>query len=440
MPGDLATTSPVDLCLQLAGERATGTLAMSGPRGDAVLVFADGRLAGARPATEAGARLGERLVSAGRLDSPDLEAVLTAQSAAPQAPALGRMLIERGMASSDAVRLLVQEQVIDTLLDAISWMEGTWEFEPAGMGEPGPARVGLPVDRVLVEVRRRAAERNQVATVVSSTAAVPSPVAGAARPSSLSSGADAVLGAVDGVRTVGELAEALGCSHDELGRQLYRLALQGLVEFADTVSTTDETAAPTEEAALPAPPATGTPAVHLADDGWTSRRDDAAATIDEPEPWVGWANGAPTEVRAAPSEPGAPAASRPTTSGSQPLWAPQREAPPTDSGTWQPTPATAPGPTEHLPTDLPASYDVDADTRRALFSELHEVGRANPTLGRQPAAPASAPPGPSPETMDAAAPPDEADADAPEPAAPPMSRSDVSDLLRELHALNLDDD
>ena len=322
MAGDLSDRSPVDLCLHLAGERATGTLVLAGPRGEAVLVFADGALAGSRPPAGRTARLGERLVSAGRLDRPDLDALLVEQAADDTAPALGLMLVDRGLATSDAVRLFVQEQVLETLLDAISWFEGTWEFSEAQAPAPGPGGgLRIPVDRALMEVRRRAAERERIAAVVGSPATVPCPAGEHADASELSTDAFTVLTAVDGERSVGEIAQALGISHDEASRQLYRLALQGRVALADTSETPDDatpTSSPTtEEDTLPASPLTGTAPVQLADDGWAERRQVGTTTALEPEPWVGWANarqdtgfpaadtaGSPGSSAAAPARPG----------------------------------------------------------------------------------------------------------------------------------------
>lgn len=449
MPGDLAETSPVDVCLHLAGERATGTLVMSGPRGDAVLVLADGRLAGARPpATGRGARLGERLVSAGRLDRPDLDAVLAEQSASEAPTALGQMLIERGLVSPDVVRLFVQEQILETLLDAISWFEGSWDFAEAGTAEPGAVRVAIPVDRALMEVRRRATERDRVAAVVPSSSVVPRPVRGSDRPPGLSADAFTVLTAVDGTRSVAAIASALGFSYDDTARQLFRLALQELVEVADNRETTVPTApsvpdpapesaptpeapTPDEEDALSAFPATGTP-TPLADDGWAERRHEAAATIDEPEPWVGWADGAPVQPVEPEPTPAAPAA--PAAAAEQHVEPPTR--PESSDRLWASAPTSpAPGP----PPSAAPRGDIDADTRRALFSELHEVGRANPSLSNgapEPARPASPDPGPGHMT----ARPDEVAVPEPDPAPASLSSSDVSDLLRELHALNLDDD
>lgn len=455
MTGDLSERSPVDLCLHLAGERATGTLAMTGPRGEAVLVFADGQLAGSRPPEGRTSRLGERLVSAGRLDRPDLDALLADQANDSSAPALGQMLVDRGLATADAVRLFVQEQVLETLLDAISWFEGTWDFQPSPA--PGPVPGGglrIPVDRALMEVRRRAAERERIATVVTSPSAVPSTTGRDG--GELTTDALTVLAAVDGQRSVGDIARTLGGSYDETARHLYRLVLQERVEFADTMGTTTVTDATPEEAPLYASPLTATPAAPLADDGWADRRHVGATTAVEPEPWVGWANAARHEAPAetpppaaaapeapAPPPPAAPTPEPATARASEPLWAdtePETPAPSATPAPPSPSPSAA-APASDVAPDGPGSRDLDADTRRALFSELHEVGRSHPGFAAppEPESPAgAADAGPDAHVEPPGEVPDEVTTPDPAPSAS-LSRSDVSDLLRELHALNLDE-
>lgn len=420
MPGDLSETTPIALCLRLAGERATGTLALAGPDGEAVLVFADGRLSGGRPPGH-GAPLGERLVAAGRLARPDLDTALADQTSEPGPAALGRILVERGLASEDEVRLFVQEQAIEALLTVSGWLEGSWDFSPAAGVAPTGAGPGLPVDQVVEEVRRRAAERARVAEVVPSPTSVFA-IAGDGAAGRLDEDAARVLEVVDGQRTVRDVADALAIDVDEASRRLYRLVLQGRAVPADTMGTSpaQATSAPadpaTEEAALHAPTTTGSPPVQLADDGWAAAREHARTVADEPEPWVGWANGGTPAADTTP-----PGADDATSS----LWG--HAPPPATSGNGAPTSTTA---------------GMDGDTRRQLFSELHEVGRAHPGLGAaQAPAPAPAPEQPAASTSSEPTEPHEVDpaASTPEAPAAPLSRSDVSDLLRELHALNLDD-
>jgi hypothetical protein len=452
MTGDLADTSPVDVCLHLAGEGATGTLALAGPRGDAVLVFANGRLAGARPPQGRGARLGERLVSAGRLDRPDLDLLLAEQAAEPAAPSLGAMLVERGLTSPDSVRLFVQEQVLETLLDVLGWFDGQWDFAPSETDGDVVPDVAMPVDRALMEVRRRTAERDRVASVVPSASAVPTAVHAAGRPANLSPDAFTVLAAVDGQRTVAGISSALGFARDETSRQLYRLVLQGLVEFADTNTTPGAPAATIEEAVLSAPPAPRAASNGLADDDWNERRQEATTAAHEPEPWVGIANA----TRPAASPTGAAAVdAAATTPSDDPLWAPQHErasrtpsaqpsAPPAHAqGLWEAAREVAAaqnGTTPETPTtrnhDPAASAPhMDDDTRRALFSELHEVGRAHPSVANGHSRTAQPPPTADPTPAAA----DDPAVEVPTPAPESLSRSDVSDLLRELHDLNLGD-
>ena len=370
MQGELAETTTLDLCMQLAAEGRTATVAVSSPRGEGVVVLVDGRLAGARAPTRdpmPAARLGERLVAAGRLSHTELAALLAEQATEPPAPALGHLLVERGMVPADVVRVALQEQVIDALEEMAGWFEGQWDVRPATPVDADVA-VALPVDRVTVELRRRAAARDEAA--------------------------------------------------------MRELGLQPSGDPADR----DSTGVPNEEPVLPASPMTGSRPVALADDGWADRRMDAATTVDEPEPWVGWANGKPRAPEPVAEEP-VESAPTPTAAAWEPPAAPVApSAAPADAS-----------PAESFsdpssPAITPARPAADHDMRRALFSELHEVGRSHPTV----AAPAP-PPAPEPEVATPEPPvaqPVEEPA-APEPA--PLSRADVSDLLAELHALNLDD-
>lgn len=400
MQGALADTSPTELWLRLSGQAATGSLLLTGPRGEASVRFVHGQLAAAHAPTASGTRgirLGERLVHAGRLDRPDLEEALAAQSESTSPVALGQVLVDQGLVGADAVRLFLQEQLLEAITEMIGWTSGRYAFEvTAETGAHVP--VTLPVARVLVEVRRRAEERALVRTRVPGPTAVPTPMDTATARPRLSADAFTVLTAVDGLRTVGAIASALGYGYTEASRVVYRLALQGLVTIADTdgraeASIEDPTTSMTTQ--------TGP----LADEGWADQRH-AVATVDEPEPWVGWAHGSDD------SEPEAPAA----------------EAAAEEPAARQEDPA--PGTTSDW-------LAMDYDTREALFSELHAVNRGGSADDDARPAPTSPSPAPEPEVTP------EAEDTAPDeqPDRPDDSViGDVSDLLRELHALNLDDD
>lgn len=392
MQGDLADTSVVDLCLRLAEQATTGTFVLSTETATAELAFVEGRLAGGRlPMASTGhQRLGDRLVAAGRLDPADLDAVLAEQAASPSWVPLGQRLVDAGLVGADVVRVGLQEQALGALQEVVGWLDGSFRVEATPPADG--IRVAMPVDRALREVAHRTDARRQ-------------------------------------------------------------MALQAVGHPADREST----APSREEFDLSASPTTGARPVGLTDDGWADRLDTSPPAPDEPEPWVGWADAerhaqpaapTPAQPQAAPVPQSPPAAAQPPPAASQPL-------PATPAPTAEPEPAApqahtdVPSVAEPAAPQAPAevarpSTPLDAETRRELFSELHEMGRPTPARPepRAPATPQVQPPAPPPEPE--VEPEAEAsdDLDITPPAPPPasLSRSDVSELLAELHALNLDDD
>jgi hypothetical protein len=396
MQGTLVDTSPTELWLRLSSQVATGTLTITGPRGDGRVRFAHGDVAEAHASggTSQAIRLGERLVHAGRLDRPDLEAVLAGQASASVATPLGSLLVERGLVSADIVRVFLQEQALEAMTTMVGWTQGRYSFEVGPAAGPR-VHLSLPVRRALMELQRRSRERELIRVHVPGPSSVPLPQEDQAQPPRLTADAFTILTAVDGLRTVGAIAASLGYSYEEASRVIYRLVLQGLVTIAEThssalLATQDDTV----QTSSTTPPTTP-----LDDQGWFERRD--AVRAEEPEPWVGFANATPPP---------------PATPASEP--APQ-------------APAAAASATAEPATSAPAS---DEDLRQALFAELHQVGRP-----AEPARPVQATPAPAPEPEPEPEPQPAAPPAVTPPAAAPLSSAEVSDLLQELHALNRDE-
>jgi hypothetical protein len=396
MQGTLVDTSPTELWLRLSSQVATGTLTITGPRGDGRVRFAHGDVAEAHASggTSQAIRLGERLVHAGRLDRPDLEAVLAGQASASVATPLGSLLVERGLVSADIVRVFLQEQALEAMTTIVGWTQGRYSFEVGPAAGPR-VHLSLPVRRALMELQRRSRERELIRVHVPGPSSVPLPQEDQAQPPRLTADAFTILTAVDGLRTVGAIAASLGYSYEEASRVIYRLVLQGLVTIAEThssalLATQDDTV----QTSSTTPPTTP-----LDDQGWFERRD--AVRAEEPEPWVGFANATPPP---------------PATPASEP--APQ-------------APAAAASATAEPATSAPAS---DEDLRQALFAELHQVGRP-----AEPARPVQATPAPAPEPEPEPEPQPAAPPAVTPPAPAPLSSAEVSDLLQELHALNRDE-
>ena len=443
MQGTLSDAATAELCLRLAGQAATGALRLRGDSGEAVIHFRRGLLvSGHSPATtgEHGARLGERLVLAGAITTSALEEALSEQQDLEHPLGLGQLLVDRDLVSSRLVRLYLMEQILDTVLDTVGWTDGEYGFEPGDVDVPDGVEMSIEVHRALMEVRRRDDERARIEEQVPAPTAVHRRVEGATPPDTLAHDESAVLEAIDGEQSVGEITARLGLSYGDVSRLIYRLALQGLVESAEEDHDVDDLAAlltnaleGTSESREPAPEP------DLVDDGWAAARHELQ-DIDEPEPWVGFAHGAPPEPEPAlPAEP-APSSGPIATDGTDDGDAPS----PDDDLLWPSDdfalpPATLPPTEPERERAAPTSSATPATpaSRADLFSALHEVQNGGGTP--PPEAPAPEEPKKEPRRLEyvefesSISEEDEEVIKAPRP-----STSDVSALLAELHALNTD--
>jgi hypothetical protein len=74
----------------------------------------------------------------------------------------------------DAVRVFVQEQVLDALFEIIRWRYGAFAFEPDDVALGQGVPLSLSVDDALVEVARRQQEWNELSQVIPDLDSVPS--------------------------------------------------------------------------------------------------------------------------------------------------------------------------------------------------------------------------------------------------------------------------
>jgi hypothetical protein len=230
MRGDLSETSAADACRDLARGAATGALALQGPDGPGRILFVDGRLIAAVSPTPR-ARLGDRLVGAGLLEDDALTTALRLQADDPGSTRLGALLVGRGLVSHDAVRLFVQEQLLDAMFEIIGWRYGTFEFVEGRGAEIPEVPLELSVDDALVEVSRRQQEWDELSQLIPDLEAVPAfSAASSSASAALEPDEFAVLASVDGERSIRELAADLGYGEFEAARIVYGLTLLGVLE------------------------------------------------------------------------------------------------------------------------------------------------------------------------------------------------------------------
>jgi hypothetical protein len=435
-------TSTADACRDLAASGATGLLRITHPRGLGQVGFERGRVvAASSPAP--GARIGDRLVNAGLLDAEALTGVLRGQTgaASSQRSRLGRLLVDAGLVTPDAVRLVVQEQVIDAVFELTTWERASFDFVADGPQEAREVPLSVAVDRLLVEVARRREEWTALSQVIPDLGAIPRFRDGSnASTAPLEPDEFAVLASVDGHRTIRELADDLGYGEFEAARVVYALVLLGLVEVRRPV---DEIGAALDDALAYEPPG----------EGHAERPPAGPAQPVEPVPGDSRnppppSGGAPRPAAAGPAE--AAEDEEPT------RWAVELEG--------RPQPAMPPPPADGGADEDPA--DDDGADDRSAFAELRAFTSGQTVTPDEPDAPAEpdtpgrssttdapATPG-QPGTPDAPATPaasgtpagaGSADATAARPGAgdppvpPPPRDGDVSEFLRELSRLALDE-
>jgi hypothetical protein len=390
MRGDLAKTSAADACRDLARRRLTGALEVVGPDGPGRIVFVEGRVTAAVSPTPR-ARLGDRLVGAGLLEDDALTTALRMQADEPGRARLGALLVERGLVARAAVRLFVQEQLLDALFEINGWRYGSFGFT-AGRGVEVPEiPLSLSVDDALVEVSRRQREWAELSQLIPDLEAVPVfPGRGSSTVASLEPDEFAVLASIDDDRSIRELATDLGYGDFEAARIVYGLALLGVVE------------------------------VRLPEDEVGAALDEALAYFVEPP---GAGEEAAVGAEAEDGEAGSGAGDEPSDG------------------------AGSDG-TEQVPAELASTLDLPPDgldeddlgtILTSLRDEPHPGARATGHDGDAAAAsePAPEPAEPEPAEHDAAAASGDDDGRAPRQG--PVSGGDVSEFLRELSRLAIDE-
>jgi hypothetical protein len=402
MRGDLSETPAADACRDLAGDGATGVLWIDGPDGPGSVTFVEGRVVGATSPTPR-ARLGDRLVGAGFLEDEALSDALDTQRASSGKSRLGALLVERTQVPRDAIRLFVQEQTLDAMFEVLRWRFGSFSFEAGTAAAVPEVPVAMTVDQALVEVARRQQQWRELSQVIPDLEAVPTFSSNpASAVASLEPDEFAVLASVDGDRSVRTLAADLGYGEFELARIVYGLVLLGVVEIE---LPEDEIGAALDDAM--------SYAGH--DDPHAPTAPPRLTAVPDPEP-------EPVEPEPEPAPEMAPEAAEPV--ASEPEVA---ELEPEGPAVWESSPAQEGSVME---SELPERSYSD------VFRELRGL-EGDGVPPPPPQAPADA--SPEPEAQPAAsATPRNLDESARRPARS-AEDGDVSEFLRELSRLAIDD-
>jgi hypothetical protein len=231
--GPLRELSLPDVLQLVHLSRKTGTLSVTteGYPRPALLHFENGAVVGARPPGDA-SNLGRLLLMAGRATVSQIEEALAAQSRSP-GRRFGAVLVEeQGVAAAEVERQL-HFQVQEAMFELVRWTEGHFRFEETPPFDPGPIRIRIATESLLLEAMRRVDEWSEMASGAPDTAIVPRLV------ESVGSGEGVlqllppeweVLAAVDGERTLRAIAQELGRAEFEVAKAIFSLTSAGVVE------------------------------------------------------------------------------------------------------------------------------------------------------------------------------------------------------------------
>ena len=230
--------------------------------------------------------LGELLLRAGKLREEDLARARGLQTSGDRRR-LGEILVAIDAVTRRELERCVRAQVEEVVFELMSWSEGYFSFIEGAIDRHAiEAVASIPTEALLMEAARRIDEWARIEAKVPHLGVVPR-----IRPADDGPGAPLelvpfeweVLAAVDGQRSVREVAAAVGRSDFDVARTIYGLTSAGLVLLEEAVAAS---ALPGHPAAAPSDRVEE----HLAMGDLESARVAAEEAIaQEPERPDGWA-------------------------------------------------------------------------------------------------------------------------------------------------------
>lgn len=232
--GPLRELALTDVIQLLHLSRKTGTLSVGADRAPrpGLIHFDQGAVVGARPAGE-GSRLGHLLVMAGRATEGQVDAALELQRRVP-VRRIGVLLAETQGVPAVEVQRQLRFQIEEAVFDLVRWRDGYFRFEESTPPASEPIAVRVAAESLLMESMRRTDEWMEMASGEPDASLVPVLVERQADPGailSLQPGEWQVLAAVDGERTLREIAREIGRGEFEVAKAVYGLASGGVVEL-----------------------------------------------------------------------------------------------------------------------------------------------------------------------------------------------------------------
>lgn len=225
--GSLREASLPDVLQLLAMGCKTGCLSVTHRHAFGTVFFDRGRISFASIINRRD-RLGDLLVSHGRLARGDLDDAIAAQGAQPHLR-LGEILVTRGLLVREELHAYIKLQIEEAVYFLFTWTQGTFTFEPDVRPEHQDYLVSIGPESLLLEGARRVDEWSLIEKKISSfdlIFALDKFKLTESRPA-LSNEQQLLVPLIDGQRDVTELIDASGLGEFDTGKALFGLATAG---------------------------------------------------------------------------------------------------------------------------------------------------------------------------------------------------------------------
>jgi len=226
LTGNLSTMSITEVLEWLSLSRKSGTLVVNGPRFTKKLYLINGELV-AISSDNPREMIGRYLVGSGYLGPDELDYLVEMQD--HFRIALGELAVKLGQIPRADMDRLLQIQTDESLADLLAWNQGDFSFLEDELPPNELGRVKLDVRHALMEGVRQHDERCRMRDVVPNAHHVPRLVR-TPEVSKLSDGERAVIRAMDGVRTIEEIALRGRVTEFTALSLVYRGAREGWLE------------------------------------------------------------------------------------------------------------------------------------------------------------------------------------------------------------------
>jgi transcription initiation factor IIE alpha subunit len=229
--GDLKTMSLADILQWASMNQKTGVLEVEREDGCQRIELRKGWI-GACSADDPSLRIGEFLISRGKLSREELQGALEKQQ--EESRNLGAILMEMGVLSSTELAQQLAARAEEMIQRMIEWGDAVFRFHDGAVHDPDQVELNLPVSDVLLRGMQRQDELKCIRLVFTSSSIVLQRTDRMVPYELLNKElSKKIFDAIDGERTIAEVLRETGASHFVVIKFLYRLHENGMVSIKE---------------------------------------------------------------------------------------------------------------------------------------------------------------------------------------------------------------